>query len=118
VQIFEALLFDICKAFIIKESDRSDTAERVQSLRQVLTWPEWRERLFDLGVLTRNTLNEDRDQRLNNIFSTRDTLLFGGAGKTQEISNGYVAESISLLSDTGSLIVKASGWKLMTPRQG
>lgn len=108
VALFESFLADICGQFIAKRSDPASTQQKLLAIKD---WRGWKEQLFEHGVLTEYTIGRAIDEKLVHIFDVKASI-----GQS-EITDEVVMDTLSTINEMSTLIVRSSGWKLMTRMQ-
>lgn len=115
--LFESFLNDICGQFMTKTMDASVIQQR---LSKIDDWNGWKEQLFEHGILTVNTLGRAADEKLIHIFELKTSIGKFNAGNTDliEMTEGFITDTLHTVNDMTTLILRSSGWKLMTRMQG
>ncbi len=118
--LFESFLSDICGQFMAKSL--ADTATMQQSLAKINDWNGWKEQLFEHGVLTGSTLARGTDEKLARIFNLKASNGKFDAGGSQSVesymTDEFVTDTVRTINEMTTLIVRSSGWKLMTRMSG
>ncbi|MSQ32546.1 MAG: hypothetical protein EXR59_04870 [Dehalococcoidia bacterium] len=104
--LFDSFLADICGQFKAKADE----------LAKINDWNGWKEQLFKYGILTVNTLGSGIDEKLSFIFTVKNSI--GKSDKDPiQLTEESVTETLRTINEMTTLIVRSSGWKLMTRMQ-
>ncbi len=104
--LFKSLLSDICLQFTAKADE----------LAKIDEWSGWKEQLFEHGILTANTLGRAIDEKLALIFTINNSINKSDK-ETGQLTEEFVTDSLRTINEITTLIVRSSGWKLMTRMQ-
>ncbi len=96
IKLFESFLNDICIQFKAKTTD----------LAGIQNWDGWKSKLFEYGVLTESNLARGLDEKVGSIFEMNVAV--------SDVSEGMVTDALKTINDMTTLIIRSSGWKLMT----
>lgn len=109
ISLFEAFLQDISTQFMAKSSEPAAIQQRLAGIKD---WRGWKEQLFEHGILTEYTIGRAIDEKLGRIFDVKTSI--GQVDMTEEA----VTDTLATINEMASLILRSSGWKLMTRMQG